>query len=397
MININRIGKSINGSYNNVNFSVPFTEDVWKKMNELEAKFNSASNVKELKPIYDEFEKLVQVDYKKMVEEHLPNIFVNKATGKFYLKTGAKISSIALPETLVERIKTSIDKGIDATPLIKMWTRFLRNPKLRKLDKEGQRTFSNRMFNYINTMVTNYELVNELVDKEGVSEAVAIERATTWDVKITQEGLLNTFKVSTEITHKYQLDKDGKKEKVDLYPTVPTIDPVTGVITYSDPVMPETVEERIFQPAVQGTGGDAFFCGDKEGHLIRVGQVHRLSSWDKVDTNDHRSCVKGLHVGGLRYIKGYQNTGTVTHNVFVDPMNVGAITDDGSGALRVIEYFVHSSYAGSNGSIYHSSKYAAMSDAKWAADRDEIIKTFGEFNAEIEKANQEYFEEIKAL
>lgn len=397
MITINRIKDSITGSVNNKTFGVPFTAETWKSMQALEIKFNAATKVEELPAIYEAFEKLIQVNYKSVVEEAVPNIYVNKGTGKFYLKTGKAISSIALPQALVDRIKASIDKGIDATPLVKFWTRFLRNPKLRKLNDAGRQAFSNRMFMYINTMVTNEALVAELMEKEGVTREIATERATTWDVKITQEGLLNTFKASTEITHKWQFDKDGNKEKVDLYPVTPVIDPITGVVTYPEATMPDKVEDRIFQPAVMGTGGDAFFCGDVKGHIIRVGQVHRLESWDQVNTTDGVSCVKGLHCGGLRYIKGYQGLGTVTHNIFVDPMNIGAFTDDGSGAIRVIEYFVHSSYAGSNGSIYHSSTYAKQVDEKWEKDREEIIKAFGTFKDEQEAKMKSEVEELNNL
>lgn len=95
----------------------------------------------------------------------------------------------------------------------------------------------------------------------------------------------------------------------------------------------------------------------------------------------------------LDYIRGYQNTGTVTHNVFVDPMHIGAITNDGSGALRVLEYFVHSSFAGGNRGIYHSSHYAEQTDAQWAVMKEEAI-------ANSEKAGierQEELDELKAL
>ncbi|CAM6001124.1 unnamed protein product [Sphagnum balticum] len=50
------------------------------------------------------------------------------------------------------------------------------------------------------------------------------------------------------------------------------------------------------------------------------------------------------------------------------------ITDDGSGALRVRRYYTHSSNAGINRSIYHSSKFAAMTDVEWDTVRAEAIK-----------------------
>ena len=90
-----------------------------------------------------------------------------------------------------------------------------------------------------------------------------------------------------------------------------------------------------------------------------------------VDCNDDRSCVKGLHMGGLKYISGISGE---IHNVFVDPMHVGAVPDDSTGALRCKQYFVHSSLAGVNGSIYHSSTYAGLTDKEWAEMLAEAVK-----------------------
>lgn len=85
------------------------------------------------------------------------------------------------------------------------------------------------------------------------------------------------------------------------------------------------------------------------------------------------------------YIAGYQNSGTVTHDTFVDPADIGAITDDGSGALRVRRYYTYRSNAGINRSIYHSSKFAAMTDLEWDDFRAKAIK---ESEAKAEKAKE---------
>ena len=52
MISINRIGDSITGSYGDSTFGIPFSEEVWKQMQELEEKSNSVKSVKELKELY---------------------------------------------------------------------------------------------------------------------------------------------------------------------------------------------------------------------------------------------------------------------------------------------------------------------------------------------------------
>ena len=125
-----------------------------------------------------------------------------------------------------------------------------------------------------------------------------------------------------------------------------------------------------------GTSGDPFFCeGDngynKPNHFIKVGCTHRLPDWSYVNTNDRQSCVKGLHFGGLEYINCISGE---IHNIFVDPMHIGAVPDDETGAARCLQYFVHSSLAGVNGSIYHSSTYAAKTDEQWAEMRAKIVE-----------------------
>lgn len=389
MITINRMGDTICGSVNNEQFGVPFTEERYTSMVKLQEKANSVESMVEYQEIIDEFQGLIKVDYKETVESECPYIHVNNATGTFHLKTeSGKISSVPMPDALVERILDSMDKKIDFLPLIKMWTRWLRNPILHTKTSMGKgEDFSTRMFNYINATYTNHEMVKALMEDEGVSEEVAIERATTYQVGITVEGLLRTFKVSKEIDIKYALE-DGKavaKPRREAQ----SIDPDTGLITYEE----LSNEGRLFQPAVMGNGGDEFYCGDVLGHHIKVGLLHRLPDWSYVNTNDYKSCVKGLHCGGLDYIRGYQHGNTETHNILVDPMNIGAVPDDQSGAIRVLEYFVLDAFSGVNGSIYHSSKYAAESDKAWEEHRDEVIKELGEFKDDIDNS----IEEMKSL
>jgi hypothetical protein len=93
-----------------------------------------------------------------------------------------------------------------------------------------------------------------------------------------------------------------------------------------------------------------------------------------------------LHFGGLKYISGY---GGEIHNVFVDPMHIGAVPDDETGAVRCLQYFVHSSLAGVNGSIYHSSTYAAMTDAEWDEMREEAVNAFRDEHIKLHQQEDE--------
>jgi len=395
MITVNRIDNAITGSVNGKSFGVNYSEEKYKEMKRLEAEANQAVSMTALQAIVDQFLLLTEEGYKDIVETACPNLVVNEATGKFYLKTtdGVTISSRPVPQPLVDRILTSVEKGIDFLPIVKFWTRFLRNPHYS--DAKAR-----RLANYVNKTTIDWGLKAELETKKGVTSEVAIQRATVFQTPITMEGLLCTYKVSKELLKKF--DKETGKE-ADRYGA--GFDEDTGEKLPA--ALPEHVEDRIFYPAVQGlNGGDPFYCYEltklkkgeelKKGelkHFIKVGRVIELEKWEQVNTDDRISCVPGLHAGNRDYVKGYQTAGTVTHNIFIDPSDIGAITDDGSGALRVRRYYVHSSNAGINRSIYHSSHFSSMTDAEWTEFRKAAI----EAAEEKAKEAQSLVEEQNAL
>lgn len=363
------VGGSITGSANGKSFGVKYTKEKYDAMVALAAKANEADSMEDLQNILQDFEPFTHDGYKELIETACPNLFVNEETGKFFLQTtgGVTISSKPLPQALVDRILISVEKGIDFLPIVKLWTRFLRNPNYTDVKAA-------KFANYVNKTIVDHELKKELIEKNGVAPSTAVERATVYQTPITQEGLICTYKVSTEVTTKFD-PKDGK------------VIPRYGVSFDEDSgersvETPDHVEDRLFKPAVMGDGGDAFFCypiedtlkAKKAGHFIRVGRIHELEKWEQVDCNDNYSGRPGLHCGNRDYIAGYEGSNTVTHNTFIDPMDIGAITDDGSGALRVRRYYTHSSNGGINRSIYHSSKFAAMTDTEWDTVRAEAIK-----------------------
>jgi hypothetical protein len=396
-ISVNKINDFITGNIGNEQFGIHYNEKVYNEMLLLEARANEAKTFEELTSIIDEFKPLTVEDISATIESINPNIHVSRKTGEYFLKNNGVVSSIAMPKELVDRIKESMDKNIDFTPLIKAWTRWLRNPKLRKLNKQGQIDFSKRFFNFINIKVVNSELVDKLVSEKGYSKEVATSIATTYSMKISNEGILVGFKVSEEITKKYILDEEGNAKQVDLYPTTKTIDPISGLITESEPNKGNN-ENRFFRPAVMKDSGDAFLCSASNtlGHIIKVGASHSIT-WDQINCDDNRSCCSGLHIGGIDYIRGYQNSNTSTHNVFVCPSKIGAIPDDSTGAIRCIEYFVKDEFTGVNGSIYHSSTYGSKLDSDWNNEREEIIKAFGVLQEENAKMISQESSELKSL
>ena len=365
MVNINVIGGVISISLKDETKVVPYTKSAYEKLTKLADKANNADTVDEYNKKCDKI--LVKVaEYTQTAHQLVTSrcdwLEYNTYTQEYFLTLDGRIvSDIPMPQSLVDRIMDSIDKGVDFMPVIKLWTRFLRNPNLKNKGRE----FARRFAEFVNMKYVDPRTKNELIE-HGIEESVAAELSTIYQIKITQEGLLNGYKVSKEILHKFD-EETG--ERVNRYSRTFNID--TGEI--SSEGLPEYVEDRIFEPAVMGNGGNAFYCGDTLGHFIRVGKVHRLESWDQVNCFDQLSCVPGLHVGGLYYINCYSGE---IHNVFVDPMHIGAIPNSRDGAIRCLQYFVHSSLAGVNGSMYHSSDYAKLTDKEWEDLREEILRSY---------------------
>ena len=383
MIHINVSEGLISGSYGETPFSVTYDQNLYDAMIKVANAANDATDMETYKLHLGEFESLTVEDYTKIIQDKCEFIYVNPSSGDFFLKVGDVVTNQPMPKALVDRIYESIDMGIDFEPLVKMWTRWLRNPLL----KEKGQNFSERFFNFVNMKYVHPKLMKELVEEQGLTEEVAERRATMYQMKITKEGLLNGYKVSKEVLHKYDAESG---ERVDRYKR--TFNPDTGEIDSEG--IPEVVEDRLFEPAIMGSGGDAFSCEgsngfNSDGHFIKVGCSHRLPSWDCVNTNDDRSCVPGLHVGGLKYISFYSGE---IHNVFIDPMHVGAIPDDVDGAIRCLQYFVHSSLAGVNGSIYHSSTYAAKTDQEWEDMRKDILTEYLDQVNQIQESRKQLME-----
>jgi hypothetical protein len=374
MISINVIGDRISGSYGNTPYSRSFEKDIYNQMTSLAEQADEVDSVEEYNKILAEFSLLATEDIndRRFLVDLAGgvNLFKDPA-GRHYVQfEDGEIIDTPLPESLVERFMYTLTTGVSVAPLYKLWMRWLRNPILRKKNKKGTgEQFTKRFFEFINMTYVHPKLKQELMEEHGLSEELAEERATVYQVKITREGLVNAFKVSREILHKYDTETG---EEVPRYQR--TFNPDTGEIDSDG--LPEHVEDRLFEPAVKGQSGDAFYCEGANGystpqHFIKVGCTHRLPSWDMVNTDDEMSCVPGLHVGGLKYIAWYSGE---IHNVFVDPMHVGAVPDSQDGAIRCLQYFVHSSLSGVNGSIYHSSTYAAKTDEEWEEMKDKLIE-----------------------
>ncbi len=389
MIVVNRIGENIAVSCRDQEYNVLYTKGKFDTLMEVSEKSLTVKSMDELNQLLEQVAGICKDDYKEKVEAFHPELTFEPLTKKYYLKLGDKVSSVALPDALVRRIETSMEKEIPVGPVIKFWKRALRNKKAKNP------IFMRRLAEYVEMTYVDPKKVKEYMDA-GLNRELSEEKAKTYEVKITNEGLIACYKTSDEYMDAYKADEDGNPKKVNRYQK--TFDPNTGEIT-GDTRETTKAEDRIFIPHVQKMRGDAFYCegpktNDKNslGHFIRIGHVHRLPDWSYVNCNDDESCVQGLHIGGLSYIASWN--GADIHTCFVDPMHIGAICDYASDkAIRVLQYFVYGSLAAIDHNIYHSSEYAKQTDKEWADISAKILEEHGELQAQIKEAA----DEVKAL
>lgn len=383
VFNLNKSNENIFGTVSTKNFSVPYNDGLWKELNELSASFEEADSREMALTIIETTLKLVSTENKEVqysdVKGYENCLVFNNKTNAYHLKSNQVIFQVPFPENLCKRIADSIEKGVDCLPVIKAFTRFLRNPFFSPSKAINFGRFLNATF-------VDQELLAEIMDKEGLSREAALPRATFPDVAITKEGLISCYKYAQIKNTKFDPETG---EVVDRYATV--YDEETGESTL---VLPEFAEDIYFLPPVQGENGDAFTCGGAElGHKIKVGEIHRLPEWSMVNTDDNRTCVKGLHVGGRAYVDSYGGFDRVLMNCFIDPAMVGAFAscDDGTrgGVIRCKEYFVNNCITKPTKGLYHSSKYATKTDADWAITRAQSIEALNSRRKQLDTAEAE--------
>ena len=463
MITLNNNNENISGSIDGKSYSVPYSKEAYDKLKSYSDKANNADNRNSANAYRTTFLMAVKKLNEAVKEEAKivvgsTGLSLEHKDGQFYLFNGKSYSKFYVPTEIVGRIQESESKGIDATPFYKFFALLLRNPVMTQ-DK------ANRIANYISKTWIDQDIVKDLLE-QGMSQEEAVKQATVYQVGITQEGLLVTYKVSELIgersTDFTESDYDGDEsdcedddidevDDIDISEVTNIIDKANTTVDdslfvyqpvrnkkghfwkkgsdeynqernrqldlFKSTLIPSKVakevvnvmvegrdvsktvvaeakfaEDYTFQPPYQGNRGDAFYCGKELGHIIKVGKVHYLPSWAQVNCDDSNSGVKGLHVGGLDYIQGIHsyNESRVVHNIFVSPEHIGAVVsvERGDGAMRVKQYFVHSSFIGPNKGLYHSSTYASQTNEQWDAQIATCFDTIDEANQEIARLNK---------
>ncbi len=366
--------RAINGSVNGTKFNVTYAEDLLNKLESYKSLIDSATTVEDYYKAIDDAKALIVEEMNSdgdMITQAIEELVLDSKTGKYYIADEDDVSKTPVPQKLVNVILESVEKDINPSPLIKAWVRFLRNPNFTVNKAE-------LFVDYITAIIIDDKLVNELMEKEGLTQEKAEQRAMYNDVSITKEGLIVAKKYAALQNEGYVMDKETNKVKrAPIHGKADdTVDQLTGKVTAGEYIQPEFNEQLLFIPPMMGLGGDEFLCGDTAGHVIQIGKNHTLDSWDKVNTNDSTCCVPGLHVGGWQYVQAYEGNNCQLLECFVDPAEIGAVCGIGygDGAMRVREYFVYGATEGRNKGIYHSSTYAAKKDDEWKEYIAEAIK-----------------------
>jgi hypothetical protein len=365
--------------------TVKYSEAKLKELQAIEIASESVKTREALEQLWTKVVEASKEDFITRVQALHPDLTVNETTGQFYLKLDGILIDHALPAILVEYIQRSVEKGISVDPVVKCWKWFMNNPVLAEKLKNGVgEFFIERFADYLTSEYVNQDLYDSFIE-QGLSHEVAVTKATIFEINITKQGFLTGYKASDEIDWYYEKDSDGNVVKKELYPDTETVDRVTGeIIKTPFDKSKLTAEDMVFEPHYQKQSGDAFYCtqsdevideNTRKGHILKVGHVISLESWDQVDTEDRRDCVKGLHIGNLSYLEGWKERGSRTqiHTVLVNPMHIGAIpTYCGNNAIRVKEYYVNGSYTVPTNSIYHGSEYGKLSDIQLSTLHAEI-------------------------
>lgn len=394
MINIVLIGKErITGSVAGVPFNVDYTKAKYKAMAAIEVSVANVKTMDEMNALIEQFKPLLVESVKAKIESAIDNIYVDEKTNEFFLYHNKVMSSVAIPQVLVDDMMYCLENDLPVTPIVKYWARLLRNPNIRS--KSSATAWADLICRYTTLTFVSEPLKESLMEEGGYSEAIATEMATVRQTPFTMEGLISCKKVVNPLmdrtNYKFILDDEGNPKKVLRNSGTKTINEDTGEVT-TEGSGPQFAEEWQFEPGVVGSGHEAFHCGDEGlGHVYKVGKEAYFESFDSVNCDHNASCVKGLHLGNQNYINSWETDSNMTLNCFVDPMDIGAVAG-GDDVMRVKAFFPHSikSRETDNKYLYHSSTYASKKDIEWSTFIAEAAKKFAVTQADaIAKADEE--------
>lgn len=370
-------GDLLVGSIKMNRFNVPFDKNLYDELMVLSNKAKKVNTSAEYDELMDQATAKLKDDRKSEIETACKDII--KLKGNYHIKGltdegELKVSKYIIPASFVMKITEAIEKGIDATPLVKAWILFMRNEPARK----GNFNKKAKLFcDYVTSTIVDREDKLKFIE-EGYSVKMAEEMATYNDVAITDEGLICCYKYAELITKIWEVDQETNKVVlVDKFKVKVTTDPNGDGTPIVKQTIPEYADDALIEylPPIMGKSGDAFFCDDNLGHTMKVGAMIELDSWDKVDCDDSRSGRPGLHVGGRAYVNGYAGRFNQLLECFVSPSDMGAFValSHGDGAIRCRRYFVYGAAGKPTKNLFHSSKVAKMLEEEWQEAKMEAI------------------------
>lgn len=345
---LNKTNTTLSGMIGSTPYNIPFEEKVYEKLKSLDDAIYDAPNATILDALIKQAKAVIEDSQEAMRPK---NSFISEKilakNGKYYLLGKNGVASLAaIPQSLVDKMVSARHEGLPVDPYINAWTLFLRNPNF-SLQK------AEYFASYLTAKYLDDNQYQELISK-GYSESKAKEYATYDEVSITKSGLISTYK--------YVAYQGNNFEKVEQrFNALPNVH----------------AEDCVFYPPVMRTGGDPVLVDGHLQHNIVVGRLHSLASWDQVNCDDNRSCVKGLHIGSQTYIKCFGGQTRFLLNCLVSPSDIGAFVQDrGSadeGALRVIRYYPVSVNTAPNKGRYHESTLLSKLDEEWEVERERAI------------------------
>lgn len=355
MIIVNTDLKSyISGCYGGKNFSIPFTKEKYDVLKAFEGYAKTAKTLEELKDYYTSVEEEIKVDYNSLMVASIDGLMYRKDTKTYHLVMGEGFSDLYLPEVLVNKVVDNYSRGIENTPIVNMFRRFIYNPKptQARLDM---------LANYVTQTWFDSEEADRLMEEQGLSEEVAKVYATYNNIQITTEGYLRTYKV-VDIIHNEKTSGNST--------SLPMRDEKGRFIKGAKAEeVKKFLEDIDFTPAIYKYG-DEFFSNGVLGYKYKIGELAALPDWSYTSLVDESYHDKGLHNGGLLYIQGYLHGDRQLLDVFVCPSQIAKFTDHGLGEMTCKEFYIYGAthMDGNMRSLYHTSNYCKIQSSEIVTD-----------------------------
>lgn len=385
VIKVNEV-EYLTGKIGKETYSVEFSKDLRDSLIEFTKSYNNATTAEEANNVMEAAMSTVKnqksSNSNALTEVLKDDLSYNHKTNSYHVISNGKTGVEPVHQFFCDKMIEANEKGLSAKPWLIFWVRLMRNPLYMHNPTKVQ-----VLVEYLKASYEDTEAAAKLKE-EGYSAAVASQLSTYDQISITEEGILAAFKYVQLIDKKFVVEKDEKGvqviKHVDMYERTLEVDPITGEITKDELNLPAHSEDFLFEPPIMGQSNDAFTCKDLDdtnenpavSHVIKIGKVHELpKGFLQVNTDDDRSGVKGLHLGGKYYVESFSGKTNYLVDCLVAPEDIGAVCDirRGDGAIRCKRYMVVGGHFAVSKGMYHPSSYAKLLDSEWNTIKEGVI------------------------